>query len=149
MSQRFGLTRRSRAAGFTLVELMVVTVMIGILTSMTVPSFRRAVERAKADLAAAQLQGVWSAQQVYWLENRTYATSLSELTSLGLLDQSVSNKDQSYLYAITTANASTFAASATRQKSNTWSGKLTIDQTGAVAGSINAKGLPPIVPQTK
>lgn len=146
MIQRRCACQRARRRGFTLTEVTVVMTMAGVLTAMSVPSFRRSMERSRADLAAAQLQSIWAAQQLYWLENRTYATDLSSLNSLGLLDSSITGSQGAYSFQITSANAATFAASATRRGSEVWSGTVTIDQAGAVSGTIAAAGLESIVP---
>jgi Tfp pilus assembly protein PilE len=125
----------------------VVTAIIAVMTSVSVPSFRRSMERARADLAAARLQSVWAAQQLYWLENHTYAASLSTLSSAGLIDGSLTSSQQGYLYQIASASATSFSATAARQGSSTWSGTLAIDQTCTLTGSISAAGLPSIVPK--
>jgi prepilin-type N-terminal cleavage/methylation domain-containing protein len=131
--------------GMSLVELAIVTVIIGILASMGIPSFHRALEQSRADLAAANLWSVWSAQRLYWLDNRTYAPDLATLESAGLLDHSVSAQNF-YSVGVAAADDSTFTATATRASNARWNGTLSIDQNGAVFGVLSADGLPDIVP---
>ncbi len=138
MKNRDQRDRRGRRRGATLVEVAVVTAIIAVMTSISVPSFRLSMERAKADLAAAHLQAIWSAQQLYWLENHAYADDLSDLSSLGLLDPSLSGAAQGYAYAITAGSATDFTATATRTGSATWSGNLAIDETCTLTGNISA-----------
>ena len=82
--------------GFTLTELMVVTTLIGVMAAMSIPSFQRAVEQSRADIAAANLRAIWAAERLFWLENHAYTDKLSQqspqpvgLMQLGLLDPSL------------------------------------------------------------
>lgn len=133
-------------AAYSLVEVVVVVTVISVLIAIAVPTYSVAVEQAQADIAAANLRAVWTAQRLYWLENRTYTTDLSALESAGLLDQAVVSGGVFYRYQVSAADSGTFAASATRINSQRWSGAFTIDQTGTVSGSIQAAGSTPIVP---
>src|SRR4029079_13605749 len=80
----------SKSRGISLLELTIVTVIIGVLMTMSIPSFQRGLEQSRADLAEANLRSIWSAQRLYWIDNRTYATDLDTLGSAGLLDSAVS-----------------------------------------------------------
>jgi prepilin-type N-terminal cleavage/methylation domain-containing protein len=126
--------------GWSLTEVMVVLTMIGVLLAISAPSFHRSVEQSRADVAAANLRAIWSAQRVYWLEYRTYAASLSVLESLDLVDPAVVSATTTYVYAIQSADDSTFSASATRTGSARWSGAFTVDHSGVISGAITASG---------
>jgi prepilin-type N-terminal cleavage/methylation domain-containing protein len=132
--------------GYSLVEVVVVVTVIAVLIAIAVPTYGVAIEQAQADMAAANLRAVWTAERVYWLENRTYTTDLSALESAGLLDSAIVTGSSSYSYQVSTADSSTFTASATRVGSQRWAGAFTIDQTGTVSGSLQASGMTPIVP---
>ena len=126
--------------GFTLVELCIVMVIICLLVTMAVPTFRKAIEQARMDAASAGLRTVWSAQRVYWLENRRFAAGLADLQAMDLLDASVaasgSNPAATFVFGMPSADASHFLATATRTGSRVWSGGLQVDQEGAVTGSV-------------
>jgi prepilin-type N-terminal cleavage/methylation domain-containing protein len=137
-----------RPRGYTLLEVMVVLTLMGVLFSLSAPSFRRAIEQAKADIAGANLRAIWAAQRLYWLDNRTYAPDLATLGNAGLLDPTLvaPASGAAYTYAIDSAGASTFGASAARTGDAGWTGTLSIDQTGAVTGSVQGEGQAAISP---
>jgi prepilin-type N-terminal cleavage/methylation domain-containing protein len=140
------LQRCRRRTGFTLVELIVVMTVVAILSTIAVPSFRRTLERAKTDYAGANLESIWKAQQLFWLDTRTYATSLEQLAASGLIDPGLLATQSDFTYTIQSASADTFSVLATRRGSRDWTGSLVLDQTGLVTGSIKSLGLPSIVP---
>ena len=133
-----------RRRGFSLFEVVVVLAIISVFIAMSVPSFRRTTEQAHTDIAAANLRALWSAQRFYWLDNRQYAVNLSDLQSL--LDPSITAASTPYVYTINVVDSNTFTATATRTGSTVWVGKISIDQTGAMTGSIQSGGQTPIVP---
>ena len=85
----------SVSRGFSLVEVMVVLTILGILIAMAVPRYTRAIEQSRADIAAANLRAIWSAERLYWLENRVYTADLNRLQTLGLLDSAVTGWQRS------------------------------------------------------
>jgi type IV pilus assembly protein PilA len=71
--------QRSKQRGFTLVELAIVIVIIGVLASFGVPRFRDAVERSKAGEALNYLTAVRTAQERYHAREGTYASVMGDL----------------------------------------------------------------------
>lgn len=61
--------------GFTLVELMITVLIVGILASVAIPLYRANVRRAKATEADASLGSIRTAVRVYYAENGTYPVS--------------------------------------------------------------------------
>jgi type IV pilus assembly protein PilE len=131
---------RILSSGFSLVEMMVVMVVIGILVAMAVPTYQRAVEQSHADIAAANLRAIWAAERLYWLEYHAYTSSLTDLRDIGLLDSQVVLSANGYTYAIASAESNSFEATATRTGSTQWSGQYTIDQTGVISGTLYGAG---------
>lgn len=65
--------------GFTMVELMVVLVIIGILVLLALPKLEPVVTKAKTTEAKMMLKQVYTLQKSYKFENDHYSTSLDEI----------------------------------------------------------------------
>lgn len=115
----FGINsvRRNRA-GFTLVELAVVVIIIGVLAAFGVPRFRDSVERSKASEAYGYLTSVVSAQERYHARQGTYADVLAKLD--------ITLPDPKYF------SVGSIAPATSGTLEDSW--KLTLTRAGASAG---------------
>ena len=81
---------RKNQGGFTLVELMIVVIIVGILAAVAIPMYQGATERAKASEAVAALGTIRGAMRVYYAEHGTYViagvVAGDEVTNPGVLD---------------------------------------------------------------
>jgi len=84
---------KKKRAGFTLIELMVVVIVVGILAAAAVPIYRFAMSRAYSSEAKATMGTMMSSMKVFYTENEgSYPTSVfgtsndatSVLTTLGV-----------------------------------------------------------------
>jgi len=66
--------------GFTLVELIVVVVIIGILSAIAIPSFLSSADKAKQKEASTLLASYAKAAQAYYTENSTWPTTKAQLS---------------------------------------------------------------------
>lgn len=66
---------RKMKAGFTLIELMVVVIIVGVLAAASVPLYQGNVRRAIRAEAIATMGSIRSAQRVYRAEHGVYFTS--------------------------------------------------------------------------
>ena len=71
--------KNSKKLAFTLVELAVVVVIIGVLAAFGVPRFRDSVERSKASEAFNYLSSVRAAQERFHARQGTYAEDMTQL----------------------------------------------------------------------
>ena len=73
--------------GVTLIELMVVILVLSIIVSIAVPSYRNYIRRAQRSDATAELLRVRTVQEKFFLQNNFYADQ-AQLAALGLIGPS-------------------------------------------------------------
>lgn len=127
-------------AGFSLLELTLVVLIMAVLVSYSTPRFHKAFEESRADLAASNLEAIWTAQRLYWSKNRVFASGLGQLEKEGLLDPSflrrIRSDESKFNYEIVESDDRSFNAQAERTGSSHWSGTLAIDEQGILGGEI-------------
>lgn len=68
--------------GFTLLEIMVVLIIIGVLAAMVAPRFIERADEAKVEATKAQMQNIAQALKMYRLQNNRYPDSGAGLNAL-------------------------------------------------------------------
>src|SRR5688572_32269111 len=74
-----GQSLMNRRKGFTFVELLVVMLLLGTLSSMAVPRFREYKARAYIAAMQSDLGNLKIAQEVFWAEHMKYATDTTSI----------------------------------------------------------------------
>jgi prepilin-type N-terminal cleavage/methylation domain-containing protein len=69
----------TKRAGFTLVELLIVFVIIGILAIIAIPKFQDTEGKARVAAIKSDLRNLYTAEEGYLFDNSTYTSSLSAL----------------------------------------------------------------------
>lgn len=73
--------KRRKAAGFTLIEVLLVVVIIGILVGVAIPRLGGRVRQAEISRAKADIQSIGLALRMFELDNGEYPASLQALIS--------------------------------------------------------------------
>jgi general secretion pathway protein G len=68
--------------GFTLIEIMVVVVIIGVLGAIVVPQFMSRPDQAKVTAAKIDIQAISTALEMYRLDNHHYPSTQQNLEAL-------------------------------------------------------------------
>ena len=69
------MLKRSRTRGYTLIEILIVVMIIGILLAIAVPSMFNASERARANACRLNLRQIQAAKEQWALVNRRPGTA--------------------------------------------------------------------------
>jgi len=128
--------------GFTLIELMIVVVIVGVLSALAVPRFMRAATKSKQSEAREILKQIYTMERAYFIEHETYILNGVTASAANPLAYSVIAIEimpsARYSYTITMPNPNQFSCVATANLDDdaivdTW----TIDQTGTLVNNIN------------
>ena len=116
--------------GFTLVEVLIVVIIIGILAAIGIPQFADSIEKAKGGEARAGLGHLQTGEKVYYAEREVYSSTLGDL------DVTLTQRYWTFTIA---ATATTYTATATRSGGSRSGETLTMDQAGNIDGSWEFK----------
>ncbi len=144
MKLNMRLLRNKR--GFTLLEVLIVIVILGVIAGLALPVYTAQVEKARKAEALGVLSAIRSSEVRYFAQSSTYTTGGTggTGTATGPLDFDFSGtalaaggQTLHFTYAVESPTAATFTATATRNSANGGDGSSTvvIKETGVVTGS--------------
>jgi type IV pilus assembly protein PilE len=105
-------TKNFKLRAFTLTELLVVLVIIGILVLLALPNLMPLISKAKSTEAQFQLEHLHTLQKTYFYQYSRYSSTPSEI-GYDQLKLTTQGGTANYLVEITQATSNTFAAKAT------------------------------------
>ena len=99
--------------GFTLIELLVVVLIIGILAAIAIPSFLSQRQKAQDGSAKSDARTAQTAQETYFTNEQTYATTAAQLKALeSALNNAnitaVSGTSNTFSVTVTSVSGTTF-----------------------------------------
>lgn len=97
MNRNMNKNTRRRASGFTLLELLVVIVIIGLLSAFVAPKYFGQIGKSKAQIAKAQIESFDKALDQYRIDTGRYPTTQAGLFALFVQPPNEPNWHGAYL----------------------------------------------------
>ena len=146
----WGTKAKKKSAGFTLIELMIVIIIVAVLMGIGLPAYQENLRKGRRSEAMAGLLDVANRQEQYMLDRSSYT---DDLTRLGYADATITITEDGH-YGITVTDCdgglpdkikTCYRLTATPQSSSpqikdTKCGSFIVDSTGSktVSGSLPA-----------
>lgn len=107
-----------KKSGFTIIELLIVVIIIGVLATMAVPQFAKAVEKTKMGKAQNMITLINKAQAMYYAENDSLTDAQAQLRNY--VEAVTIGSDGDWTYDVTFAGttATQYTITADRVKGN-------------------------------
>jgi type IV pilus assembly protein PilE len=144
--RRAGVTlpQRPREAGVTLIELMITVVVVAILATIAVPSYRQYTIRAHRTEAKTALMRLQAKQEAYYLQHNAYADALSDVG----FDDSKSENGVYTLALDTAMDKQSYTASASPTAGGGDNGVTMTDDAECASFSVASDGTKTASPNT-
>ncbi len=134
-----GVGKVNTKSGITLVELIVATMIVGILATLALPRYIKTIETTKAREAIASLEQIKHGEIVYREEENTYwpigATETNVATINFQLGLFLDTREPNWDYSVTATAADKFTATARRTGGGNQNETITLDEDGTEGGT--------------
>jgi prepilin-type N-terminal cleavage/methylation domain-containing protein len=130
--------------GFTLIELIVVVIVVGILATIAIPQYLKATEKAKGAKAKSACTLIAQAEKLYRADQDIYIASATSSLGTDFTDYIELNQidnDTDWSYTAVTADGTTQLTVTATRLNGTWSGdSIALDQDGVWTASSPGAG---------
>ena len=109
--------RKMNQKGFTIIELLVVIVIIGILVALTLPNLFSAQARGRDSDRKNELKNLQQKLETHFNDNDSYPAALADLDPAPTTDETTDPRGATYTYS-PDATGSTYTLSATLENDN-------------------------------
>ena len=135
----------TRKRGFTLLEVMIVCVIVGILAAVALPAYQKQVRKGNRSAAQQFMQDVATKEQQIMMDRRSYGAVAATADfgnspsatppGVGLAAPSTTTGKYNFAVAVTTGTPPTFTITATAINGQAVDGNLTLNDLGAKTGN--------------
>ncbi|MEM7083571.1 MAG: type IV pilin protein [Pseudomonadota bacterium] len=129
-----------KQGGFSLIELMITVVIIAIVTSIALPSYREHVQRTHRTDATAALLRVAAEQEKFYIANNTYTDDLTDLDIDGTEEGLYTLTIDAGADLVTTFTATASPKAGESQENDTKCSSFSIDASGNRTASDSGSG---------
>ena len=133
----------SKQSGFTLIEMMIVVIIVGLLAAIAIPSYSEYTTRSKRSEGLALLSEGAARQERFFAQNNSYVTNSANISQLALRNTSgpVVTSDNNYydMSVSSVANDGGYTLTATQKIGDVACGNLTLNALGIKGRSGSGK----------
>ena len=101
-----------KAAGFTLTELMITLVIVGVLMSFALPAYQSYIATADEGVVVNNIQSMRMFQEDYFLRNGAYAVNLADIAAIEAEIGWDPQSDDGITYSIAAGDGSSYSVTA-------------------------------------
>ena len=129
--------------GFTLIELIIVVIIIGILATLAIPQYRKATQRAYLGKGKHALSVIASAEKIYRADSGKYIAVANTAAAWdgtdlnNMVEVKEIGTDTNFTYAVTSTDGTAFTATATQTNLTACTISLTDFNIWTVAAACN------------